>query len=128
MLALGWAVAWFPFLKYPANPPGVGEAATIVYRQLLYVSFIALSVAGAAVAFIFDWRVRRTSPVLRGRRLGILAAYVAYALLLYLAMPANPDRVLIPASLVWIFRAVSFSGLVVFWVAWGGSFTWLARV
>jgi hypothetical protein len=26
---LGWSVAWFPFLKYPANPPGVGEAETV---------------------------------------------------------------------------------------------------
>jgi Probable cobalt transporter subunit (CbtA) len=28
-LLLGWSVAMLPFLKYPANPPGVGEAATI---------------------------------------------------------------------------------------------------
>src|SRR5262245_61007604 len=29
----GWSVALFPFLKYPANPPGVGEPETIGYRQ-----------------------------------------------------------------------------------------------
>ena len=26
-LLVGWSVAMLPFLKYPANPPGVGEAA-----------------------------------------------------------------------------------------------------
>ena len=32
-----------PFLKYPANPPTVGDAETVVLRSILYVSFIAIS-------------------------------------------------------------------------------------
>jgi hypothetical protein len=127
-LLLGWSVAWFPFLKYPANPPGVGEAATIGYRQLLYVGFIALSAAGVAVAFLFHRRAPRPSGIDGRRRLSIVAVYAIYAAVLYLAMPRNPDSVLMPMSLVWTFRTVSFAGLVVFWVALGGSFTWLTRV
>jgi len=127
-LLLGWSVAWFPFLKYPANPPGVGEAATIGYRQLLYVGFIVLSAAGLAVAFVFHLRAPRPAGIGGRRRLSIIAVYAIYAAVLYLAMPGNPDSVLMPMSLVWTFRAVSFAGLVVFWVALGGSFTWLTRV
>lgn len=120
-VVIGWAVAWFPFLKYPANPPGVGDSATVVYRQLLYVSFLALSAAGAAIAFVSR---RRLSP---GRARAALLVYAVYAVVLYLAMPANPDPVRMPADLVWTFRAISLAGLVVFWLALGVSFQWLAR-
>ena len=39
-------IMWFtlyliPFLKYPANPPTVGDAETVVLRAVLYLSFIA---------------------------------------------------------------------------------------
>jgi len=36
-----------PFLKYPANPPTVGDADTVVFRSILYLSFIAISGLGA---------------------------------------------------------------------------------
>ena len=36
-----------PFLKYPANPPTVGDADTVVLRTILYLSFIAISGIGA---------------------------------------------------------------------------------
>jgi hypothetical protein len=56
-----------------------------------------------------------------------LILYAVYAVALYLAMPANPDPVRMPADLVWTFRAISLAGLVVFWLALGTSFQWLAR-
>jgi predicted cobalt transporter CbtA len=120
-IVVGWAVAWFPFLKYPANPPGVGESATVVHRQLLYVGFIVLSTAGAAIACVFHAR-----GVPGGVR-SVVILYAVYAVALYLAMPANPDQVRMPAALVWTFRAISLAGLVVFWLALGTSFQWLAR-
>jgi hypothetical protein len=58
---------------------------------------------------------------------GWLLAVAVYAVALYLAMPANPDPVRMPADLVWTFRAISLAGLVVFWLALGTSFQWLAR-
>jgi predicted cobalt transporter CbtA len=120
-VVIGWAVAWFPFLKYPANPPGVGESVTVVHRQLLYVGFIVLSAAGAAIAFFVHAR-----GVPGGAR-SVVILYAVYAVALYLATPANPDPVRMPAALVWTFRAISLAGLVVFWLALGTSFQWLAR-
>jgi predicted cobalt transporter CbtA len=120
-IVIGWAVAWFPFLKYPANLPGVGESATVAYRQLLYVGFIVLSAAGAAIAFFVHAR-----GVPGGAR-SVVILYAVYAVALYLATPANPDPVRMPAALVWTFRAISLAGLVVFWLALGTSFQWLAR-
>ena len=36
-----------PFLKYPANPPTVGDGETVVLRAILYLSLIAISGFGA---------------------------------------------------------------------------------
>jgi len=125
--AIGWAVAWFPFLKYPANPPGVGEGATIAYRQILYGGFVMLSAVGAAGALLLYRRLPRPPTVRGPGRVVIAAAYVVYAAALYLAMPANPDPMRVSAGLVWTFRAISLAGLVVFWIVLGTSFTYLAR-
>jgi len=128
-LAIGWSVALFPFLKYPANPPGVGEAATIGYRQLLYGTFIVLSVAGTALAVVVHRRLQRAQDTAHDPRGWLIAAavYVAYAAMLYVAMPASSDAVGGPADLIWTFRAISLAGLVLFWVVLGGAFGWLAR-
>jgi len=127
---LGWSVAWFPFLKYPANPPGVGEAETVGYRQALYIGFIGLSVVGTALAlgvFRLLSRPAGASEPGRGRGLWVMAGYVIYAVAIYAGLPATPDPVEMPADLVWTFRLISFAGLIVFWISLAGVFGWFAR-
>ena len=129
-LLVGWSVAVFPFLKYPANPPGIGELETISYRQGLYFGFIGLSVAGSAFAVglhRFLHRPAQSSAMEWVRWPLALVFYVVYATAVYVIMPANPDPVEMPAQLVWTFRAISFGGLVLFWGALGGVFAWLSR-
>jgi predicted cobalt transporter CbtA len=119
-----------PFLKYPANPPGVGAADTIAYRQWLYFGFLGLSGVGTAVAVGVHHRLRRSKlSVSRGRTRMLLAAavYVIYVTILYVAMPENPDPVDMPADLIWSFRVIAFLGLVLFWAVLGGAFGWLLR-
>jgi len=123
-LILGWSVSLFPMLKYPANPPGVGEAATIGYRQELFVLLIALSLIGSVTAFIAENSLRRAG---RPMPLLILAAYAAYMVCLYRFFPANPDPVKIDIELVRRFRTVSCAGQIVFWTVLGGAFGMLAR-
>jgi hypothetical protein len=128
-LLVGWTVALLPFLKYPANPPGVGAAESIGYRQWLYMGSLGLSVIGTAMAV---WLGRRLQPSIStasaARRPFTLAvvAYVIYAIVVYAAMPANPDPVEMPTDLLWLFRAVAFAGLILFWILLGGAFGWLA--
>ena len=123
-LILGWSISLFPFLKYPANPPGVGEAETIGYRQALYLAFMGFTLIGTLAAFWFQRRLSR-----RGWGWPIaLSVYIAYLAVIYLAMPANPDPVKMPAEVVWTFRALSLSGLVLFWGVMGGVFQWLSSV
>ena len=62
--ALGfWAIALFPFIKYPLNPPGVGEGETLLFRQLLQTLFFVLSGAGIASLLILIRRIRQANPV-----------------------------------------------------------------
>ena len=129
-LLLGWSVAMLPFLKYPANPPGVGEAATIAYRQGLYFGFLGLSAVGTVAAVgLHHWLKRSAQLASTGRTHAAIAVgvYVIYVTVVYLAMPANPDPVEMPPELVWPFRAIAFLGLILFWAALGGAFVWLLR-
>lgn len=123
-LLAGWSVAVFPFVKYPANPPGVGDPAMIGYRQGFYLGFIGLSVLGAVLAFGLE------RSMSRGRRSAwpvVLGLYMAYLVVVYLAMPSNPDPLRMPSQVVWKFRALSLAGLVLFWGVLGGAFGWLSR-
>lgn len=121
---LGWAVAIFPLLKYPANPPGVGELETIEYRQQLFLGFVALSLIGTVVALAFERRLR---PAGRLARAGVIVTYAVGLAMLFLAFPSNPDPVRLPPELVGEFRLLSVLGQIVFWTAIGGIFWWLCR-
>jgi MFS family permease len=53
-----------PFLKYPSNPPGVGDPGTLTQRQLLYIGCLLLSVAGVWIAARVWMRLKaRTTPI-----------------------------------------------------------------
>lgn len=126
---VGWSVALVPFLKYPANPPGVGDAATIGHRQALYFGFVALSVVGLALAVA----ARRISSVTlqvgtdrRSRRIA-LGIYTVYLAAVYALMPANVDPVDMPAGLLWTFRMISLAGLMLFWGVVALAFARLMR-
>jgi len=121
---LGWAVAIFPLLKYPANPPGVGELETIGIRQQLFLGFIALSLIGTVVAVACERRLRRTGRLARA---GVMITYAVGLAMLFLAFPSNPDPVRLPPELVGEFRLLSLLGQLVLWTAMGGLFWWLCR-
>lgn len=122
-LLLGWSVAIFPLLKYPADPPGVGEAETIGYRQELFLFSMALSLIGTFAALAaerFFHRFKRARAV-------VLASYLIYLLVIFAALPSNPDPVRLPLDLVREFRILSFAGHLLFWATMGGAFRWLGK-
>lgn len=113
-LAVYWGVCLFPFAKYPANPPGVGDPETIGYRQTLYFGFLALSLVGTAVAV----------ALARGGWWRGAAFLVLFGVAAYAGMPANPDPVRVAAELMLRFRGLSLGGLTLFWAVFGGVFAW----
>jgi predicted cobalt transporter CbtA len=119
-------IMWFvlflmPALKYPANPPAVGDPETIYYRQTLYVAFLAISGFSAlGLAFLY-----RRMGSLNIKKIIIPAAYAVIIAGAYLAMPSSPDPINAPMDLVIGFRAASAITLSIFWGLLGvifGSF------
>jgi predicted cobalt transporter CbtA len=109
-------IMWFvlflmPALKYPANPPSIGDPETIYYRQSLYVAFLAIS-GFSALGLAFLYRKIRSLHI---RKAIIPAAYVAMMAGAYLAMPANPDPINAPVDLVIGFRITSAITITLFW-------------
>jgi len=123
-LLLGWSVGLFPLLKYPANPPGVGEAATIGFRQEWFVIAIALSLVGMVAALVAHKSLRRSGYAAAAL---VAVGYVFYLVIVYAVLPENPDPVRLDADLVQGFRRLSLAGQVLFWTALGGAFSRLAR-
>lgn len=119
-------VMWFvlflvPALKYPGNPPAVGDPETIYYRQTLYIAFVSIS-GFSALGLAFLYRKLGDSKV---KRISIPASYAVIMITAYLAMPQNPDQITAPMDLVMNFRMVSAFTMSIFWGLMGfilGSF------
>lgn len=121
------AVALLPFLKYPANPPGVGDPDTISYRQGLYVALLALSVIGVWLAAAVARYVQRRGARYLVSWLGALGFIIAFGAIVYAILPANPDPVHAPEDVLGPFRWLSLAGLTLFWVVLGATFAGLSR-
>ena len=114
-----WLVLFLiPALKYPANPPAIGDPETIYYRQSLYVAFLAISGFSALVlAFLYG-----KMGSLNTKKAIIPAAYAAIIAGAYMAMPANPDPINAPMDLVIGFRITSAITISMFWGVLGVIF------
>jgi len=105
---------WFtlfviPFLKYPANPPTVGDGETVFLRGILYLSFIAISGLMAVGFYQIFKRLKSKSRILAFVGYGVLISIV------FFIMPDNPDKISTSIELVNGFRAVAFFTSSVFW-------------
>jgi Probable cobalt transporter subunit (CbtA) len=115
-------VSVVPFLKYPANPPGIGDPDTIDARTASYLAMVAVSLLALLVA----WRVARALPERAGlplRQLAGFGAYIATVAIGWVLLPARegvPDGY--PASLLWEFRVASLGTLAILWAALGAGF------
>ena len=105
-------VVLVPFLKYPANPPAVGDPETINERTLLYFAALGLSI----LLTLAVWRFHRGVALLPAAKAWATAAlYGAGLVAMFLALPDNPDPIDAPADLVWRFRLASLGGLAAAW-------------
>ena len=105
-----WAVLYFiPFLKYPANPPTVGDQDTITFRALTYVAFVALSSLGA-LGF------SRIYKKLENKKFLAFLGYAVFISVVFFVMPQNPDPIKIPLELVNGFRTISAVTVTISWI------------
>ena len=116
-----WSVSLFTQLKYPLNPPGIGEDSSLLARQGFQFLFILLSL-GAVVAVTLVLRYTHESGREGSQRFlayaGVVVAYVVAAVVVFAAIPGNPDPIpeWVPESLVIMFRTFSIVGHLLLWM------------
>ncbi|TDD47819.1 hypothetical protein E1286_16470 [Nonomuraea terrae] len=109
-----------PFVKYPANPPAVGDPATIDQRTLLYVVMILVGLAATAVAVATGRRVTAGPWARWGMAAAAFLVPVVAAWVLLPGTDEVPEG--FPATLLWEFRVASLGTQLVFWTAFGVLF------
>lgn len=120
-------VALVPALKYPPNPPSIGNPGTIGLRTALFFCMMAASLlAMILAAMLRGVLARRVGPWNAG--LISAGAYLAAVIVAALALaPIDevPDN--FPADLLWRFRLASLGAQAVLWGTLGLYFGALAQ-
>jgi predicted cobalt transporter CbtA len=128
-LALGAfvAIAIVPALKYPPNPPAVGDPDTIGYRTGLYFLMIAISVT----ALVFSMKVRRHVAMRLGTWNGSIVAgvlFIAIIAAVQMGLPViNEVPATFPAVVLWKFRVAALGMQALLWSVIGLLFGALAE-
>jgi predicted cobalt transporter CbtA len=121
------AIVLVPSLKYPANPPSVGNPETIGIRTGAYFLLIAISV----MAMVLSIKARRgLNKSFGGWNASILAAVLFVIIVDVIAhfLPTIDEVPTgFPATLLWKFRIASWETQVVLWGTLGLLFGWLTE-
>jgi predicted cobalt transporter CbtA len=126
--AIGFvAIYLVPNLKYPANPPAVGEPETIGARTALYFVMIAISLAAmivslAAKRFLVARLGAWNADVL------VAACYIVLVGIAALLLPTvNEVPNQFPAVVLWNFRVASIGAQLIMWATLGLLFGALSQ-
>jgi predicted cobalt transporter CbtA len=113
-----------PAIAIPANPPSVGDPATVTLRTLTYLATIVSAVALTAMVT----GLGRAKDLAPGERAvaATAAGIIGTAVLLWAlpdpaAVPAD-----VPADLIWHFRIGSLTQIGLMWLFLGATFGWLS--
>jgi hypothetical protein len=113
------AVYVVPNLKYPANPPSVGQPDTIGHRTALYFIMLALSVAAMVAAAMLR---KRLAIRYGGWNAALIAAgfYLIAVIVVACLLPSiNEVPEAFPAVVLWHFRVASFGMQLIMWTTLG---------
>lgn len=116
------AVFLIPFLKYPANPPAVGDPETIGSRTAAYFALMGLSLAVAVAGWAAARILRRRGMGAPARQMLVAAGCAVIVAAAFALLPAPPDAGGFPAGLLWELRMSSLGTQAVFWLGLGCAF------
>ncbi|MFF5056112.1 CbtA family protein [Micromonospora sp. NPDC000663] len=115
-----------PFLKYPANPPAVGDPATINQRTVTYLLMVVLGLVAVWAGSLGYRAVGTDAPGLRAT--AAVGGFLLVTVASYVVMPSFQEVPAdFPATLLWDFRLASLGTQVVLWTGIGLLFTALMR-
>jgi hypothetical protein len=126
-LAAFVAITVAPMLKYPANPPSVGNPETIGPRTGLYLSMIVISI-GAMISAVLTGRSLLRKHGLWTASLAGGALFIAIVVVAQLVLPdvqEVPEQ--FPAVVLWRFRIANLGMQATLWGSMGLLFGYLTE-
>jgi len=120
-------IVFVPSLKYPANPPSVGNPETIGIRTGAFFLMILFSL----IAMFVSIKIGRYSMQRFGDWNGVILAAIFFIAIVtlvgHLLPPINEVPTGFPADLLWQFRLASWTLQVLLWASLGLLFGWLTE-
>jgi hypothetical protein len=122
------AIVLVPELKYPANPPAIGAAATIGARTLLYFAMLAISLLAMVLATTLAPFLAKKLGAWNGALLAA-AVFIAVAGIAALALPPVDEVPAgFPANVLWNLRLASIGARAVLWGTLGLAFGGMTQI
>ncbi|AYG64751.1 MULTISPECIES: CbtA family protein [unclassified Rhizobium] len=121
-------ISLVPYIKYPANPPAVGNPDTIGARTELFFIMMVASVVGIIVAVGFGRRLAVRYGSWNGAIIAGIGYIVFVVLIQYLLPPINEVPEQFSAVVLWRFRIASLGMHAILWATLGLAFgAWAER-
>ncbi|GAA3114278.1 CbtA family protein [Rhizobium viscosum] len=121
------AIVIVPAIKYPANPPAVGNPDTIGVRTELFFLMIVVSLASLVAAIAIARRLAANYGTWNAAIIAGVLFVVFIGLVEYLLPPINEVPENFSATVLWRFRTASLAMHVILWSVLGLAFGALAE-
>ncbi len=120
LAAVGFVTVFLvPFLKYPANPPAVGDADTIGRRSTWYFLMILISIGAAVAAALVNRSAMRRWGSWDAALVSVAVFLVIVGTAATLLPGVNEVPADFPATVLWRFRVTSLGSQLVLWTSLG---------
>lgn len=121
------AIAFVPSLKYPANPPAVGNPDTIGVRTGAFFLMILISIVAAVLSLkASHFSIRRFGDW-NGSLIALGLFIVLVGLCAYVLPVINEVPPEFPADVLWRFRLAAWALQALLWAAIGLLFGWFTE-
>jgi predicted cobalt transporter CbtA len=128
LAALGFlAIVLVPDLKYPANPPAVGNPDTIGFRTASFFLLIVFSVGVMVFALQIGRHLAKRFGPWNGWSLAAILYVAVLGLIVHLLPEIDEVPAGFPATLLWKFRVAALEVQAVLWATFGALFGWLTE-
>ena len=121
------AMVLVPQLKYPANPPSIGEAETIGVRTALYFEMMLIAAAALVLAVLLGRRLLARFGGWNASLIATIGFVCIVALVQFVLPDVNEVPDAFPAVVLWRFRIASLGTQFVLWASLGVIFGLLAE-
>lgn len=124
--ALFTALVAVPQLRYPPNPPGVGDPDTVGDRTGAFLLAVALGVVVVALVALTLRQLHDAGRLGPAQQVLVAAAALAAVALCWVVLPDAGDPAEVPATLLWDFRIRSLGIITLLWATLGAVYGALA--